>query len=127
MTNIKFAKYKSELLKEQAGLMEAMQTMGTLSDLVPGHWDTYTDKSENKELQPDALADKFEEESTNEGVMDTLEERLKEVTDAIERIEKGIYGKCINCAMQGKDKEIEIEKLDANPTATTCLACSHLT
>jgi DnaK suppressor protein len=124
--DIKFAKYKDELLKEQSNLIEAMQTMGQLSDLIPGNWDTFTDPNDNKELEPDALADKFEEESTNEGVLDTLEERLKEVTDAIERIQDGTYGKCINCAMQNKDTEIDSEKLEANPTATTCGVCSKL-
>ena len=125
--NTIFAKHKDELLKEQSNLIEAMQTMGQLSDLVPGHWDTFTDPLDNKELEPDALADKFEEESTNEGVLDTLEERLKEVTDALERIENGTYGKCMNCVMTNKKTQIETERLDANPTATTCLECSHLT
>ncbi len=127
MTTIAFAKYKDELLKEQGNLIEAMQTMGRLSDLVPGNWDTFTDPTDNKELEPDALADKFEEESTNEGVLDTLEERLKEVTDALERIQDETFGKCMNCAMTNKKTQIETERLDANPTATTCVECSQLT
>jgi RNA polymerase-binding transcription factor DksA len=122
----KFAKYKDELIKEQGNLIEAMKTMGQLTDLVPGDWEVHTDPNDNKELEPDALADKYEEETTNEGVLDTLEERLKEVTDALERIQDGTYGKCMNCAMSNKSTEIEPERLDANPTATTCLACSHI-
>ena len=87
--------------------MEAMKTIGQLSEIGGGHWETHTDVTENKELEPDALADKFEEETTNEGVLDTLEERLKEVTDALERIETGNFGKCVTCAMNGIDKDIE--------------------
>ncbi len=112
-------KLKDLLLKEQDTLVEAMQTMGQLQDAVSGHWETHTDKNDNKELEKDMLSDKFEEESTNEGVLDTLEERLKEVNDALVRIEKGTYGVCIKCG-----KQIEEEKLLANPAATTCLACS---
>lgn len=113
------AHYKDLLLKEQDGLIEAMKTMGQLQDAVSGHWETHTDPDENKELEPDALADKFEEETTNEGVLDTLESRLKEITDALARIDNGSYGKCAKCG-----KEIEKEKLEANPATTTCLSCS---
>jgi RNA polymerase-binding transcription factor DksA len=114
------AHYKDLLLKEQDRLVEAMQTMGQLSDIVSGHWETHTDETENKETEPDALADKYEEETTNEGVLDTLEERLKEITDALGRIENGTYGKCSVCG-----KEIEKEKLEANPATTTCLEHSN--
>lgn len=116
--------FKELLLKEQDGLIEAMKTIGQLSDIGTGHWETHTDPTENKELEPDMLADKYEEESTNEGVLSTLEERLKEVTDALERIEKGLYGKCMTCTMNGIEKDIEVEKLEANPATTTCLACT---
>ncbi len=118
--SIQFAKYKEELLKEQAKLIEAMQTMGQLSDLIPGDWETHTDPGDNKELEPDALADKYEEESTNEGVLETLEERLREVTDALERIANGTYGICMITG-----KPIEPEVLAANPAATTCLAAKE--
>lgn len=110
------AHYKDLLLKEQDRLIEAMQTMGQLSDLVSGNWEVHVDPNDNKELEPDALADKYEEETTNEGVLETLEERLKEVTEALEKIEKGNYGKCSVCGM-----EIEKEKLEANPATKTCV------
>lgn len=110
--------FKDILLKEQERLIEAMKTIGQLSDIVPGHWETHTDTTENKEVEPDALADKFEEEATNEGVLDTLEERLKEVTDALTRIENNTFGKCTECG-----KNIEPEKLEANPATTTCMEC----
>jgi RNA polymerase-binding transcription factor DksA len=120
-----YAKYKEELLKEQSQLIEAMKTMGQLTDLVPGDWETHTDPDQ-LETSLDDLANKYEEESTNEGVLDTLEERLREVTDALERIETGNFGLCINCAMSNKKTEIEPDRLHANPTASTCLTCSHL-
>lgn len=113
------AHFKDLLLKEQDRLVEAMQTMGQLTDVVKGDWEVHVDPNENKELEPDALADKFEEETTNEGVLETLEERLKEVSDALTRLENGTFGKCAKCG-----KEIEKEKLEANPAATTCLSCS---
>lgn len=112
-------KYKDELIKEQAKLIEAMKTMGQLSEIVPGDWETHQEPN-SFDSDPDGLADKFEEESTNEGVMDTLEERLQEVTEALERIATGTYGICIITG-----KPIEKEVLDANPAATTCLAAKE--
>jgi len=114
-----FAKYKEELLKEQAQLIEAMQTMGQLSEIIPGDWETHMEPAQN-ETSLDDLANKYEEESTNEGVLETLEERLREVTDALERIGSGTYGICMITG-----KPIEPEILAANPAATTCLAAKE--
>jgi RNA polymerase-binding transcription factor DksA len=114
-------KYKEELVKEQARLIEAMKTIGQLSDIVPGDWETHMDDSQN-ETSFDDLPNKFEEESTNEGVLETLEERLREVTDALERIQNKTFGICMITG-----KPIEPEVLDANPAATTCLAAKEKT
>ena len=48
----------------------------------------------------------------------TLEKRLQEIIAALERIENGTYGFCENC-----QKEIDLERLKANPAATTCIKC----
>ena len=48
-----------------------------------------------------------------------LEKELKEVNWALERIEKGEYGKCSQC-----EKEIEPERLKARPIATKCTECT---
>ncbi len=112
--------YKDLLLKEQDRLIEAMGAMGVLTGVVDGDWTVHKEEGP-KETEPNMLASEFEEETTNEGVLETLEERLKEVTDALERVERGIFGKCIICS-----KDIERERLDANPAATDCLKCSHL-
>lgn len=114
-------KYKDLLLKEQDKLVEAMAMMGQLSNIVPGDWEVHKEETGAKELEPDMLASKFEEETTNEGLLETLEERLKEVTDALERIAAKTYGKCILCG-----KEIESEKLTANSAALECVSCSKI-
>jgi RNA polymerase-binding transcription factor DksA len=111
--------FKELLLKEQETLIEAMSTIGQLGNITDGDWVTHTDEDEVKDLEESALAEKFEEETTNEGVLDTLEERLKEVIDALERIETNVYGKCISC-----DKQIEKEKLEANPATLDCVSCN---
>jgi len=50
----------------------------------------------------------------NKALSDHLELRLKEVREALERIDGGTYGICEVC-----QKEIPLERLQANPAAKT--------
>lgn len=113
--------FKDLLLKEQDRLIEAMQTMGHLSGIVPGDWEVHKEEGGAVETEPNMLASQYEEESTNESVLETLEERLKEVTDALSKMDQGTFGKCEKCGRQ-----IEEHKLEANPAAKTCMACSNI-
>jgi DnaK suppressor protein len=57
-------------------------------------------------------------------LLDRLDEREKLEIEAIDlaltRIESGSYGRC-----QGCGKDIPVARLQAVPTATTCLACGE--
>lgn len=44
---------------------------------------------------------------------------LSGIKKALANLKMGTYGKCENCG-----KQIEIERLEAMPTATLCIACS---
>lgn len=48
----------------------------------------------------------------------TLEKELRDVVGALKRIADGTYGKCYNCQI-----EIPQERLEARPTASTCIKC----
>ncbi len=54
----------------------------------------------------------------------TLEENardgLLEVTQALERMDAGTYGTCARC-----HAEIPVERLEAYPTASLCIACKE--
>jgi len=45
---------------------------------------------------------------------------LKKVVDALERIQEGVFGTCQEC-----EKEIELGRLYARPTATLCITCKE--
>lgn len=47
-------------------------------------------------------------------------QQMKDVTNAIERLDEGIYGVCVACG-----KNIEPNRLEAMPTATHCWDCQH--
>ena len=49
-----------------------------------------------------------------------LENQLNEVNAAIDRIEKGTYGICEKC-----NQPIEIERLEANPSARVSIKHAH--
>lgn len=57
-------------------------------------------------------------------LLDRLDERAKREIEAIDqvltRIETGSYGRCDSCG-----KDIPAARLQAIPTATTCLPCSE--
>lgn len=63
-------------------------------------------------------ADEAEEFSYYVGVKKPLEERLKAVEEALEKMEKGTYGICQMCG-----GEIELEVLEAAPESRLCKKC----
>jgi RNA polymerase-binding protein DksA len=64
-----------------------------------------------------ATAEKARVLSIGEGLI----EQLHEVEGALERIDKGTYGRCENCG-----KEVPVERLEARPVARLCLDCKKL-
>ena len=49
-------------------------------------------------------------------------DRLEKINAALQSIDEGTYGKCSVCG-----KEIEPQRLDAEPIATTCIEHAHAT
>jgi RNA polymerase-binding transcription factor DksA len=62
--------------------------------------------------------DEVEEYTTLLSLEISLENKLKEINSALERIEKGTFGICEKCK-----REIEIERLEANPAERYCKNC----
>lgn len=51
----------------------------------------------------------------------TLKEAVAEIDGALARLERGTYGKCIECA-----RAIDPERLAARPQAARCIDCQRL-
>jgi RNA polymerase-binding transcription factor DksA len=66
----------------------------------------------------DENASEVEEYTDNLSVEANLEKQLKEINEALEKIETSNYGKCENC-----DAEIPEDRLRAYPAAKTCMNC----
>lgn len=59
------------------------------------------------------------ERSQLTALIDQAERRLTECDEALSRIEGGIYGRCETCG-----RPIDPLRLEARPTARTCVTCS---
>lgn len=68
--------------------------------------------------KPDENAQEISEYSTNIATEEVLEKSLRDINNALERIEKGTYGTCKYCG-----KTINAKRLQARPTASACIEC----
>jgi DnaK suppressor protein len=99
---------KRRLEKELGNIAEPT---GTPGDFETKFDEIGTDKEDNA-TEVEAYAD-------NLAVETSLENQLKDVNDALERIKEGTYGICENC-----HEEIDIERLKIYPAARVCIKCN---
>lgn len=81
---------------------------------------------ENKNLRETVLDEGEQAESSsrmhvNISVSEEVSLRLKKIRGAIKRINRGTFGKCIDCK-----EEIPLARLEAVPWESQCLACKDL-
>lgn len=112
--------FKERLLAEKAELEEELSGIGKRNPENPGEWDPTSGGLEVDSADENEVADKLEELEDNSGIAVKLEGQLKDVSDALERIEEGTYGICEICG-----KPIDVERLKANPSARISLKHGH--
>jgi RNA polymerase-binding protein DksA len=61
----------------------------------------------------------LEDDETLEGVGEVLREQIRDIQQAMLRIDRGEYGTCARCG-----GEIGLARLNALPTATHCIDCA---
>lgn len=110
------AESKEALLKEKAELEENLSRIAKPVD----------DKGDYKTSFEEIGSDREDNTTEVEQYADTLpveitlEKKLRDIIAALEKMEKGTYGICIECG-----EEIEIERLRANPSARRCIKCKN--
>ena len=110
---------KKKLLEEKDLLKKDLLKFADKDKKIPDDYDTrfpYLERSS----APDEDAEEVEQYETLLALEHSLELRLKDVNDALEKIENGQYGECENC-----HQKIEIARLKANPAARLCMKCSN--
>jgi len=83
----------------------------------PNDWEPVPDDMDSTGADKNEFADSIEEFETNTAVTKHLEIRYNNIKGALQRIEDGVYGYCT----EGEKHEIERERLEAEPSADTCL------
>ena len=109
--------FKSKLLAEKTALEKELGTVGRRDPVNPKDWEPVSSERESAPPDRDEAAEKIESFEENAAIVRQLEARFDEVQAALLRIGSGAYGRCAAC-----NKEIEVERLNANPAAMTCKA-----
>lgn len=119
MNTEKLSAFKSRLEKELGEVENELKNVGVQNPNNPNDWEAKETSFDvmNSPADANEAADKMEEYTSNRAITDTLEIRFNSIQRALEKIEDGTYGVC-----EIGGEEIEEERLDANPSARTCLA-----
>ena len=108
--------FKEKLQTEKNLLEEELNSVAKINPNNPNDWDATSGEIEVDAADENEVADKFEELEENKIILSKLEPQLNEVKSALDRIEEGTYGKCEVC-----DAKIERNRLEAVPSAKTCM------
>ena len=107
-------KLKAKLEKERDILLEELKGMGKLNSET-GDWEATPEELDFPQTDQNDMADRFENFEARSSMLRTLEPRLNNILKALKGLNRESFGKCEVCK-----KEIEMERLEANPAARTC-------
>lgn len=119
MNTEKLSTFKTRLEQELRQVENELKNVGVQNPNNPSDWEAKETSLDvmNSPADANEAADKMEEYTSNRAINDTLEIRFNSIQRALEKIEDGTYGVC-----EIGGEEIEEERLEANPSARTCLA-----
>jgi RNA polymerase-binding protein DksA len=108
-------KIKNKLIEEKERLEKELG--GFTKQNIHNKTD-YKAKFPNLGSESDENAKEVQGFEVNLNMENTLEKELRDVNNALKRIDEGKYGHCYNC-----NEEIPEARLEARPTASTCIKC----
>lgn len=108
--------FKEKLLKEKSRIESELASVGVKDPTNPSDWKPVPEEMNLMEADQNEVADRFESYQNNEAILSDLEKRLRELDAALARVENNTFGIC-----EVGGEEIEKERLEANPAATTCM------
>jgi len=111
--NYKYFKKKLEI--EKKNLEKELEEVGRRNPDAPSDWEAVPTDRDISQADDNTVADSVEDYEENVAIVNTLETRYNDIVSALDKIEHGSYGLCQVCG-----KEIESERLEANPAARTC-------
>ncbi len=104
---------RARMEAEKEELEEELSSHGRVLDET-GDWVGASSGFEGMEADPNDVADQIEELATNVPLVEELETRHRDIVDALEKMDEGVYGIC-----EVSSEPIPLERLKANPAART--------
>lgn len=113
---IDYEHFKNRLENEKQLLESELVKVGRVNPDNPSDWEaTPPIDRDNSQADENTVADGVEGYDDNLAIVKTLETRYNDIKSGLDKIKHGVYGICQVC-----QKEIETERLEANPSARTC-------
>ena len=106
--------YKNKLEQEKTVLENELDHLGVRSTERKNDWEAQPENIDEISTR-DEVSGRLTELGERQATEYSLEERLKTVNQALEKIKDGSYGLCYVC-----QNPIEDDRLEANPAAETC-------
>lgn len=110
---------RTRLETDKENVEEELSSHGRVLD-DSGDWVGASSGFEGTEADPSDVADQIEELATNVPLVEELEERHRDIVDALEKMDEGVYGIC-----EVSNEPIPLERLKANPAARTLVEHSE--
>ncbi len=107
-------KYKVRLTAMLEQLTSELKTIGIHNPNNPSDWIARPEALGNTEADLNVAADRVEDWDERRSTVAVLETRYNNIVRALAKIEEGTFGIC-----EISNEEIEIDRLEANPTART--------
>lgn len=107
--------FKAKLEEEKLSLEQELSQVARKNPDNLSNWDPLPAERDVSQADENTVADSIEEYEENAAIANSLEARYKDILSGLDKIKHGVYGKCQVC-----QKEIEIDRLEANPAARTC-------
>ncbi|WP_454042032.1 TraR/DksA family transcriptional regulator [Cellulosimicrobium sp. Marseille-Q8652] len=115
MTDLDLVAVRERLLAERADALARLRALrGEVAEIVEASRDSNADD----EHDPDGATIAFERAQVD-ALARSAAARADEVDAALARVAAGDYGTCASCG-----REIPAARLEARPTARTCVACA---
>ena len=108
--------YRARLETMLEEITKELQSIGIHNPENPGDWIAVPEDLDAEEPDENLSADTVESWNERSALVSTLEADYNNIRSALARIEATTFGTCEVCG-----NEIEEKRLDASPTARTCI------
>ena len=114
---IDYKYFQEKLGVEKKLVEEELKKVGRRNPDNPSDWEAVPTDKDVSQADENTVADSVENYEENLAIVNTLETRYQDIDSALDKIKNCTYGLCDVCS-----EEIGKDRLEANPSASTCRA-----